>query len=43
MDEVCGDGDAELQTDGSLQGEIRYRNGDELPFIAKKWPSSAAC
>ena len=43
MDQVCGDGDAELQPDGSLQGEIRYRNGDDLPFIAKRWTSSTAC
>lgn len=43
MDEVCGDGDAELQPDGSLHGEIRYRHGDELPFIARKWTSSTAC
>ena len=37
MDEVCGDGDAELQPDGSLRGEIRYRHGDDIPFIAKRW------
>jgi hypothetical protein len=43
MDEVSGDGDAELQHDGSLRGEIRYRSGDELPFIAKRWTSSTAC
>jgi hypothetical protein len=41
MDEVCGDGDAELQPDGSLRGEIRYRHGDELPFIARQWTSTA--
>lgn len=43
MDEVCGDGSAELQPDGSLHGEICYRHGDEIPFIAKKWTSSTAC
>lgn len=29
MTEVCGDGSAELQPDGSLHGEIQYRHGDE--------------
>lgn len=29
MTEVCGDGSAELQSDGSLHGEICYHNGDE--------------
>ncbi len=43
MDEVRGDGDAEIRPDGSLHGEIRYRHGDELPFIARKWTSSTAC
>jgi hypothetical protein len=43
MDEVSGDGDAELQPDSSLRGEIRYRSGDELPLIAKRWTSSTAC
>jgi hypothetical protein len=28
-DQVCGDGWAELQEDGSLLGEISYHNGDE--------------
>jgi hypothetical protein len=42
MTEVCGDGSAELQPDGSLQGEICYRHGDEDPVIAQKWTSSIA-
>ena len=43
MTEVCGDGSAELQPDGSLHGEICYRHGDEYSFIARKWTSSTAC
>lgn len=43
MDEVCGEGSAELQTDGSLHGEIQYRHGDKYSFIARKWTSSTAC
>ena len=43
MDEVSGDGSAELQSDGSLHGEIFYRQGDEYPFIARKWTPSTAC
>ena len=37
MDPVCGDGDAELEEDGSLVGEIRYHNGDESAFKARRW------
>jgi hypothetical protein len=36
-DEVCGDGWAELQDDGSLDGEISFRNGDESTFKARPW------
>ena len=43
MTEVSGEGSAELQTDGSLRGEIEYRHGDEYPFIARRWTSSTAC
>jgi len=43
MTEVCGDGYAELQPDGSLRGEIQYRDGDEWAFIARKSTSSTAC
>lgn len=35
--EVSGDGDAEIEDDGTLQGEIRFRNGDDMPFIARPW------
>lgn len=43
MDEVCGDGYAELQDDGSVTGEISYHNGDESSFTAARWTSSTAC
>jgi hypothetical protein len=43
MDEVSGDGSAELQPDGSLHGEIYYHNGDDWAFIARRWTSSTAC
>jgi hypothetical protein len=44
MDEVNGDGWAELQPDSSLQGQICLHNGDEIDFIAKPWTtSSTAC
>jgi len=33
-DQVCGEGWAELQDDGSLVGEISNRNGDETSFKA---------
>jgi hypothetical protein len=42
MDEAHGDGDAELQPEGSIRGEIRFHNGDEYSFVAKKWTSSTA-
>lgn len=44
MDEASGNGWAELQPDGSLSGEICFHRGDEIPFIARPWPtSSTAC
>ena len=44
MDEASGDGWAELQPDGTLNGEICFHRGDEVPFIARPWPtSSTAC
>ena len=42
MDPVCGAGSAELQADGSLRGEIRVHRGDEISFIARRWPASSA-
>ena len=44
MEEAGGDGWAELQDDGSLEGEICPRNGDDIPFIARRSKtSSTAC
>ena len=44
MDEARGSGWAELQPDGSLQGEINFHGGGEIPFIARHWPTtSTAC
>jgi hypothetical protein len=37
MTEVAGDGDADLEPDGTLTGEIRFHHGDEMPFTAKRW------
>ena len=41
MDAVCGSGSAEFQADGSLRGEISIHRGDEIPFIARRWPTSS--
>ena len=44
MDEVSGDGWAEIQPDGSLVGGINFHDGDEITFNARRWPtSSTAC
>lgn len=43
MDEASGDGYAELQDDGTLNGEISFHHGDESTFIATRWTSSTAC
>jgi hypothetical protein len=40
-DQVDGTGWAELQDDGSLIGEISYRNGDETTFKAIPWSTSS--
>jgi hypothetical protein len=37
MDEASGDGRAELQKDGMLKGEIRFHNGDDSTFKARRW------
>jgi len=37
MMEVSGDGDAELEDDGTLSGEICFDQGDESSFTAKRW------
>jgi hypothetical protein len=43
MDEVTGDGSAELLDDGSIEITFAYHNGDEAILKAKRDPSSAAC
>ena len=43
MDEAQGHGWAELQPDGSLEGQICFHGGDEANFIARRWASSTAC
>ena len=30
-------GDADLEPDGTLTGEIRFHHGDEMPFTARRW------
>jgi hypothetical protein len=37
MTEVSGDGDADLDPDGALIGEIRFHHGHEMPFTARRW------
>ena len=41
MDQVDGDGWADLQADGTLNGQFRFHNGDDIDFIAKPWPTSS--
>lgn len=43
MDEVQGDGWAELQPDGSLTGGICFHSADEANFIARRSTSSTTC
>ena len=44
MDQASGHGWADLQDDGSLEGEICFHNGDEVTIIARPWnTSSTAC
>ena len=43
MDEVSGDGSAELNDDGSIEIEFAYHNGDEAVLKAVREPSSTAC
>ncbi len=40
---ASGHGRADLQADGSLEGEICLDNGDDIPFIARRKTSSTAC
>lgn len=43
MDEVSGDGHAELLDDGTIEITFAYRNGDEATLKAKPETSSTAC
>jgi hypothetical protein len=43
MDEVTGDGSAELLEDGSIEIAFAYDNGDEAVLKAERVPSSTAC
>ena len=43
MDEVSGDGSAELNDDGSIEIEFDCHNGDEAVLKAKRDTSSTAC
>jgi hypothetical protein len=44
MDEARGDGSAEIQSDGSIIGQICFHGGDEANFTARPWTtSSTAC
>ena len=37
MDPACGAGDAELDKEGLLTGEIRFHDGDNSRFKARRW------
>ena len=37
MEHVRGEGDAEIEDDGTISGEIRFHNGDEAAFAARRW------
>jgi hypothetical protein len=43
MDEVSGDGHAELLDDDSIEITFAYHNGDEAVLKAKPETSSTAC
>jgi hypothetical protein len=43
MDEVAGEGSAELFDDGSIEITFAYHNGDEVILKAKRITSSTAC
>ena len=37
MDPARGDGDAQIEEDGSVSGEIRFHRGDDSAFTARRW------
>ena len=40
MDEASGDGWAELQSDGSIVGQVCFNRGDDVDLIARPWVAS---
>ena len=43
MEPASGSGWADLQDDGSIEGEISLNGGDDIAFIARQSTSSTAC
>jgi hypothetical protein len=43
MEPASGTGWADLQDDGSIEGEISLNNGDDIAFLARRATSSTAC
>ena len=43
MEPASGTGWADLQDDGSIEGEVSLNNGDDIAFIARRPASSTAC
>ena len=43
MEEAFGDGWAEIQDDGAIEGEIAFHRGDASSFRAVRLSSSTAC
>jgi hypothetical protein len=43
MEPANGEGWADLQDDGSLEGEISINNGDDIEFVARRSTSSTTC
>ncbi len=43
MDEVAGDGSAELLDDGSIETGFAFRSGDKADLKARRNSSSTAC
>lgn len=37
MDQARGDGDAKIEDDRTLTGDIRFHLGDESSFTARRW------
>ena len=38
--EVCGDGEADIEPDGTLAGEMSFHQGDDMPFSARRWQAT---